>query len=109
MLILANLPELPMVTEALVDSSMLLVILSPTFYFFHYRPLQTHHQERKKIIEQLVKSEERLHLALEAVNDGLVITSYSIHYTKLYESPPSPERATVTCCRVRRLKTYVGI
>jgi len=85
MLILANLPELPMVTEALVDSSMLLVILSPTFYFFHYRPLHTHHQERKKIIEQLVKSEERLHLALEAVNDGL--WDWNIKNDNIYFSP----------------------
>lgn len=71
MFILDWLPEFHPVTEAIVDSTMLLVILSPTFYLLHYRPLLTHHHERKKIADRLQHSEERLKLALDAVNDGL--------------------------------------
>lgn len=71
MFVLSWLPELPMVTEAFVDAGMLLLLLSPTFYFFHYRPLRAHYLERQGIIDQLVESEERLDLALSAVNDGL--------------------------------------
>lgn len=85
MFILAKLPELSMTTEALADSSMLLIILAPTFYFFHYRPLQTHHLERKKIVGQLVKSEERLNMALDAVNDGLWDWDFTTDY--VYFSP----------------------
>jgi len=64
-------PALPTITEAFVDATMLLVILSPTFYFFHYRPLVAHYIQRKNIIDQLVESEEQLDLTLDAVNDGL--------------------------------------
>lgn len=71
MFLLAYLPELPTYVEALLDSASLLIILSPTFYFFHYRPLMLHYEDRKEIVEHLCDSEERLNLALNAVNDGL--------------------------------------
>ncbi|PLX93589.1 MAG: hypothetical protein C0619_04265 [Desulfuromonas sp.] len=71
MFMLANLPPIPAMLEAIVDSTGLLIILSPTFYFFHYRPLQQNHLERKRIIAQLTASENRLQLALRAVNDSL--------------------------------------
>ncbi|HKJ05229.1 MAG TPA: PAS domain-containing protein [Geopsychrobacteraceae bacterium] len=71
MFTLALLPPIPAILEALVDASGLLIILSPTFYFFHYRPIQHHYQDRKRIIERLSASEERLQLALQAVNDSL--------------------------------------
>ena len=83
MFLLAVLPPLGMTVEALIDSSMLLIMLSPTFYFFHYRPLLQHYQERQKVNEQLFLSEERLALTLDAVNDGLCdwkITSDTASY-----------------------------
>lgn len=57
--------------EPLLDAFALLIVLSPIFYFFYYRPLRAHALERKKIVDQLCASEERLTLALNAVNDGL--------------------------------------
>ncbi len=71
MFMLAYVPGMPIYFEALLDAAGLLIILSPTFYFFHYRPLMTHYQDRTEIVEQLCNSEERLNLALNAVNDGL--------------------------------------
>lgn len=71
MFLLAALPPLPMTVEALIDSTTLLILLSPTFYFFHYRPLLQHYEGRKKVTDQLLESEERLVLTLKAVNDGL--------------------------------------
>ncbi|NCP02229.1 MAG: PAS domain-containing protein [Deltaproteobacteria bacterium] len=57
--------------DHLLDAFALLIVLSPTFYFFYYRPLQAHSAERKKMVDLLCDSEERLKLALDAVNDGL--------------------------------------
>ncbi|KGJ91579.1 sensor histidine kinase [Thalassotalea sp. ND16A] len=71
MYILAWLPQLPMAIEAIVDASLLLIILSPTIYLFHFRPLSSHLQQQKKMIGQLAVSEERFNLALSAANDGL--------------------------------------
>jgi len=71
MFLLDHVPGLPDSLEALLDAAALVLILSPTFYFLHYRPLMIHYHDRAKIVERLSHSEERLTLALNAVNDGL--------------------------------------
>lgn len=71
MYFLAMLPSFSLTVEAVIDSTALLVLLSPTFYFFHYHPLLQYHRELKVMIERLSASEERLALTLDAVNDGL--------------------------------------
>lgn len=78
-------PDLPVFPEALVDASVLVLMLSPTLYFFHYRPMVQNFQQRNLIMEQLVASEERLHLALQAVNDGL--WDWDIETNDVYFSP----------------------
>lgn len=85
MFLLAVLPPLSVTIEAIVDSSVLLILLSPTFYFFHYRPLFQHHQERKKVLDQLSLSEERLALTIDAVNDGLC--DWNVQSGRAYFSP----------------------
>jgi len=71
MVILYFWPSLPMLSEAVIDASILVLILSPTFYLFHYQPLKRNSMEREAVLDRLMQSEERLALALEAVNDGL--------------------------------------
>lgn len=71
MFLLSYVPQMSVYFEALLDASALLIILSPTFFFFHYRPLMVHYRERREIVERLCNSEERLNLAMNAVNDGL--------------------------------------
>jgi two-component system sensor histidine kinase UhpB len=76
--------SLPVVPEAIIDASVLLLILSPTFYLFHYRPLTHNNCQREAAITLLAESEERLTLALQAVNDGLwdwYIQSGSVYYS----------------------------
>jgi two-component system sensor histidine kinase UhpB len=85
MLLLYELPQLPTPLEPVFDAGILLVLLSPTFYFFHFRPLKLHYLARKSVIEQLLKSEERLNLALTAVDDGL--WDWDIESRQLFLSP----------------------
>lgn len=57
MLILANLPPINMVSEALIDGALLMILLSPTLYFFLLRPLFLHISARQSAEKKL------LHLA----------------------------------------------
>jgi len=76
---------LPVLTEAMIDASILVLILSPTFYLFHYQPLKRNSLEREAVLDRLLQSEERLALALEAVNDGL--WDWNIDDGSVYFSP----------------------
>lgn len=84
MFVLATLPPLSLTFEAIIDSTVLLILLSPTFYYFHYHPLYQYHQELKKMFDRLSLSEERLKLTLGAVNDGLC--DWDIQSRKAYLS-----------------------
>jgi len=85
MFLLDELPPLFDPFEAVVDAGLLLILLSPTFYYFHYRPLRKHYLARQTILEQLLQNEERLNLALSAVNDGL--WDWNIETSRIFFSP----------------------
>jgi len=89
MFVLQALPELSVATEALIDSSLLLVILSPTLYFLHYRPLRLHYQACRQATGQLQLSEERLRLAQAATNDGL--WDWNVAADSVYYNPRTEE------------------
>lgn len=78
-------PNLPVFPEAMIDATLLIIILSPTFYLFSYRPIIQNIQQRNMIMAELVESEERLHQALQAVNDGL--WDWDIVSGEVYYSP----------------------
>jgi two-component system sensor histidine kinase UhpB len=78
-------PSLPVLSEAVIDATILVLILSPTFYWFHYRPLTHNNRQREMAINQLAESEDRLILALQAVNDGL--WDWNIQDNSVYFSP----------------------
>ncbi|PNU21830.1 hypothetical protein C2E25_00965 [Geothermobacter hydrogeniphilus] len=76
-------PGLPVVTEAVVDSCLLLLVLSPILYYFHYCPLQLHYRAGLQTTNRLLRSEERLRLVQGATNDGLWdwdIATESVYY-----------------------------
>jgi len=85
MLLLSWLPEMPLPVEAVTDAGVLLILLSPTFYYFHYRPLKAQLAARKEVVDQLLESEERFNLAMTAVNDGL--WDWDIETGRLFFSP----------------------
>jgi len=85
MFLLDELPPLSDPFEAIIDAGLLLILLSPTFYYFHYRPLKHHYLARQTILEQLLQNEERLNLALSAVNDGL--WDWNIETNRIFFSP----------------------
>lgn len=66
MLLLAFFHPLPVGTEALLDASMLLVILSPTFYYLLFRPFMQHIQRQRQAKEEIRKLSQQLMLATEA-------------------------------------------
>ena len=85
MIILHTIPPMPLITEAIADAGILIFILIPSFYFFHYKPLLAQDKERKRLIEKLLVNEERLNLTLAAINDGL--WDWDISTNKTYFSP----------------------
>ncbi len=85
MFILHLWPALPLLPEALINASILILILSPTFYFFHYKPMVENLRQRDLVMDQLAGNEERLKLALQAVNDGL--WDWDIQSGAVYYSP----------------------
>ena len=87
MLILPDLGEVEVHLGALIDATLLILLLSPTFYFFHYRPLQTQYRARRETLGKLLASEERLAATLEAVDDGL--WDWDIPSGAVYFSPRS--------------------
>ncbi|MBI3609649.1 MAG: diguanylate cyclase, partial [Nitrospirae bacterium] len=53
MILLHSLPHASPLVEALIDSSLLVVLISPALYFFLFRPLILHIDERRRIEERL--------------------------------------------------------
>ncbi len=73
MVLLSFLPPLSTVQRALIDSSLLLVFLSPALYWCLFRPLTQHIQDRNEAFEVLRKNEQRL--------------EYITHYDNLTQLP----------------------
>lgn len=85
MFILHQLSPLPLITEALIDAGVLIVMITLGFYSFHYKPEQIQNiKDRKQLFEELILNEERLNLTLAAINDG--VWDWDITTNKTYFS-----------------------
>ncbi|ADE13053.1 sensor histidine kinase [Sideroxydans lithotrophicus] len=58
MLLLYFLPRESLIDEAILDASLLVALISPSLYFFLFRPLVIQIRERKRIEDMLRKNEE---------------------------------------------------
>ncbi len=67
MLIVSSLPQLSIIGEAIFDSSLLVLIISPALYFFLLSPLLHHIAERKQAEEAQKKLVFELQAALAKV------------------------------------------
>ncbi len=56
MFLLSAFPKLPDLTEAVLDSSLLSILITPALYYFIYQPLKKENQERLRIEQELRRS-----------------------------------------------------
>ena len=73
MFILATLPQFPVVLEAVVDSSMLIVIISPALFFFLFLPIIRHVERRKQAENNLRKNRDLLQTIFNGMSDPLLL------------------------------------
>ncbi len=75
MLVLYSLPRLSLVGDAIVDATLLVVLISPALYFFLFRPLVIHIREREAIETVLHRNEEeQFKVMIRASLDAFLIT-----------------------------------
>lgn len=66
MFLLTYFQPLPVGVEALLDSTMLLIVISPTFYFLLFRPFMQHLQLEQKSQQEIRQLSQQLMMAVEA-------------------------------------------
>ncbi len=75
MLLLYYLPERSLISEAIVDATLLVALISPALYFFLFRPLALHIRERERIEDVLHKNEEeQFKVMIRTSLDAFLIT-----------------------------------
>lgn len=115
MLLLNFLPELPLLWEALLDASILILIISPTYFFF-YRPFWVEHrraeEEIRRLSRQLLRAQEktRKELARDLHDEfGQVLTALQLGIDTLRNSlPPEQPKLSDLCGRLGGLTAELG-
>ncbi|MEY2857565.1 MAG: hypothetical protein RLZZ74_1877, partial [Cyanobacteriota bacterium] len=72
MFFLSALPKFPETFEAILDSTLLSILVAPALYHFLYRPLKTENQERQLIEQELRQSKQQLELQAEQLQASFV-------------------------------------
>ena len=68
-----------------LDSCLLVILLSPGFYFLLYRPMDNQIRERSHVLDALGEQEKRYRLMMEAMHDPVYICSGD--YRVIYMNP----------------------
>lgn len=75
MLLLHYLPQQSFLSEAILDATLLVVLISPALYFFLFQPMVSHISERRKIEETLLQNEEeQFKIMIRTALDGFWVT-----------------------------------
>jgi len=76
MLVLYSLPQLSLLSEAIIDAALLVTLISPALYFFLFRPLVIHIREREAIENVLHRNEEeQFKVMIRTSLDAFLITN----------------------------------
>lgn len=80
MLLLYQLPQRSLISEAMVDAALLVAFVSPALYFFLFRPLALHIREREQIEDVLHKNEEeQFKIMIRTSLDAFLVTDLQGH------------------------------
>ena len=87
MLLLYYLPHRSILSEAMVDATMLVALVSPALYFFLFRPLVVHIRDREMIEEVLHKNEEeQFKVMIRTSLDAFLTTDLSGHIIEVNDA-----------------------
>lgn len=73
MLILAQMPELPILTEAIVDSTFLIILVSPALFYFLLLPIIRHVRKREQAEASLRKNRDLLQSIFNGISEPLLM------------------------------------
>jgi signal transduction histidine kinase len=73
MLILAMLPPIPVLPEAIIDSTLLIVVTSPALYLFLFKPIIRHVKQREEAEQSVRKSRDLLQTVFNGISDPLIL------------------------------------
>jgi len=71
MFLLSVFPPFPTWMWAMLDATLLVILLSPALYFFVFRPLMLQISERRQVEEALERLSQRNEMILEAAGEGV--------------------------------------
>lgn len=87
MLLLSYLPGRSVWLGAILDATLLLLLITPTIYFFLFRPMVIYIREHKEIEDTLRKNEEeQLKTMVHTSLDGFWITDTQGHFLKVNDA-----------------------
>lgn len=76
MLLLDSLPQQSRILEAIMDSSLLVAVVSPLLYYFLFKPMTTHIRERQRVEDTLLQNkEQQFKIMIRASLDSFWITN----------------------------------
>jgi diguanylate cyclase (GGDEF)-like protein/PAS domain S-box-containing protein len=85
MFFLTSLPPLPDQVKALIDATLLSLLLAPVLFVFLYKPLRQSIEQRDRAIQSLMESDKRFHDIAENANEWIWEVNAEGKYT--YASP----------------------
>ncbi len=80
MLFLSVFPPFSPAGVAILDSTLLIMIVSPVLYFYLLRPLKLHIAERKRMEEVVRQSEEKYRSLVETTDDSIYLVDRDYKY-----------------------------